>query len=401
MMTTDAGKTHNLPGAGHETRPKRSWPFLLTVMGIVTCVCAKPDSCQAQDPWKQISSFFSPPAEWKGDLGNYRSPLRFADGSMARTPDDWQRRRPEILNDWNELLGSWPPLITEPSVKVLKTERRENFEQLTVRFKWTPHEFTTGYLLTPDGDGKRPAILTVYYEPETAVGLQGEHRDFAYQLARRGFVALSIGTTEATAARTYALYYPDIDDAKVQPLSMLGCAAANSWYVLASRPEVDRKRIGVVGHSFGGKWAMFAGCLFDRFAAVAVSDPGIMFDTHPSVNYWEPWYLGWHPRPWRKRGVITEENPAHGLYPKLLEQGRDLHELHALLAPRPFFVSGGAVDPPSRWQALNHLVAINELSGYEHRVGMTNRPKHSPNPESNAAIYAFFEYFLQERPNAD
>jgi hypothetical protein len=410
MTTANAAQIHNLTWSSHRTSRRRPWPFLLIVTGIAFCLCAKPDSCQAQDSlsaesrqdsWKQIASFFSPPAEWEDDFGDYRSPLRFADGSMVRTPDDWQRRRAEILKDWNELLGPWPPLITEPSVEVLKTERRENFQQLKIRFKWTPREFTTGYLLIPDGDGRRPAVLAVYYEPETAVGLQGENRDFAYQLARRGFVALSIGTTEATAARTYALYYPDIDDAKVQPLSMLGCAAANSWHVLASRPEVDPQRIGIVGHSFGGKWAMFAGCLFDRFAAVAVSDPGIMFDTHPSVNYWEPWYLGWHPRPWRKRGVITKENPAHGLYPKLLEQGRDLHELHALLAPRPFLVSGGAVDPPARWQALNHLVAINKLLGYEHRVGMTNRPKHSPNPESNAVIYAFFEHFLQRRPEGN
>jgi hypothetical protein len=126
-----------------------------------------------------------------------------------------------------------------------------------------------------------------------------------------------------------------------------------------------------------------------------VSDPGILFDTHPSVNYWEPWYLGWHPRPWRTRGVITPENPARGLYPKLRAQGRDLHELHALLAPRPFLVSGGAVDPPPRWQALNHLVRVNELLGQPNRVGMTNRPDHAPNPESNAVIYAFFEHFLR------
>ena len=238
-------------------------------------------------------------------------------------------------------------------------------------------------------------MLTVYYEPETAVGLRGEHRDFAVQLARRGFVALSIGTTEASAANTYALYYPEIDNARVQPLSMLGYAAANAWHVLASRPEVDARRIGIVGHSFGGKWALFAGALFDKFAAVAVSDPGILFDTHPSVNYWEPWYLGWHPRPWRARGVITPDNPARGLYPKLLEQGRDLHELHALLAPRPFLVSGGAVDPPARWQALNHLVGVNELLTQPNRVGMTNRPDHAPNPESNAVVYAFFEHFLR------
>ena len=107
------------------------------------------------------------------------------------------------------------------------------------------------------------------------------------------------------------LYYPSIDNAEVAPLSMLGYAAANAWHVLASRPEVDETRIGIVGHSFGGKWAMFASCLFDKFACAAWSDPGIVFDeSRPSVNYWEPWYLGYHRPPWRERGVITEDNPG-------------------------------------------------------------------------------------------
>lgn len=346
------------------------------------------------DPWARLLPYFTPPQKFVGKLGNYQSPLQFADGRRVQSADDWQKRRKEIREQWFELLGKWPALIEKPQVEILESTRRDNFMQHRIRFQWTPHEFTTAYLLVPDGTGKRPAIVTVYYEPETAVGLKGELRDFAYQLARRGFVTLSIGTTEASEAKTYSLYHPSIDQAEVQPLSMLGYAAANAWYVLASRPEVDESRIGIVGHSFGGKWALFAGCLFDRFAAVAVSDPGIMFDTHPSVNYWEPWYLGWHPRPWRPRGLITAENPAQGLYPKLMEQGRDLHELQALLAPRPYLVSGGEVDPPERWLALNHLIQINDVLGQKHRVGMTNRPAHAPNPDSNAVIYAFFEHFL-------
>jgi len=345
--------------------------------------------------WTLLEPHFSAPAQFAGKTGSHTSPLQFEDGRVVRAADDWPKRRNEILKTWTNLLGVWPPLIEQPKVEILESSRRGEILQMRIRFLWTPKELTTGYLLIPDGEGKRPAVLTVYYEPETAVGLKGEHRDFAWQLARRGFVTLSIGTTEASAANTYSLYFPDIDNATVQPLSMLACAAANSWYVLASRPEVDPDRIGIVGHSFGGKWALFAGALFDRFAAVAVSDPGVMFDSHPSVNYWEPWYLGWHERPWRPRGLITPDNPARGLYPKLIEQGRDLHELHALLAPRPFLVSGGEVDPPERWLALNHLIRINEVLGQSNRVGMTNRPKHSPTPESNAVIYAFFEHFLQ------
>ena len=343
-----------------------------------------------------MASIFMPPGEWRGELGRYRSPLIFNDGSSAETPEGWARRRTEMRSDWMKLMGAWPALITKPRVEVLGEARRENFRQIKVRFKWTPVEFTTGYLLIPDGRGKRPAAVTVFYEPETAIGLGTRpHRDFALQLARRGFVALSIGSTEATLNRTYATYYPSIDKATVQPLSMLGCAAANAWHVLAQRPEVDDQRIGIVGHSYGGKWSMFASCLFEKFACAAWSDPGIVFDTRPSVNYWEPWYLGWHPRPWRKRGVPTADNPARGLYPELLRAGRDLHELHALMAPRPFLVSGGSEDPPSRWEALNHSIVVNDLVGAKNRVAMTNRPGHSPNGQSNNIIYNFFENSLK------
>jgi len=362
---------------------------------LLSAAAARAQDAANSDSWSTIRSAFETPEEWRDKFGKYRSPLRFDDGRTVATPAQWQVRRSELLSAWHELLGEWPALIAEPQVEVLEEEQRENFRQLKIRFRWMPKELTTGYLLIPAGAGKHPAVLTVYYEPETSIGLGKEYRDFGLQLVRRGFVVLSIGTTEATAAQTYSLYYPSLDNAQVQPLSMLAYAAANAWHVLAARPEVDAERIGIVGHSFGGKWAMFASCLFDKFAAAAWSDPGIVFDdSRPSINYWEPWYLGYHRQPWRTRGLITADNPARGLYPKLVAEGRDLHELHALMAPRPFLVSGGAEDPPQRWEALNHAQAVNSLLGVEHRVGMTNRPLHEPNEESNAVIYRFFEHFL-------
>jgi hypothetical protein len=142
---------------------------------------------------------------------------------------------------------------------------------------------------------------------------------------------------------------------------------------------------------------MFAGALCEEFAAVAVSDPGIVFDERrPNVNYWEPWYLGYEagaePRP---RGVPDAAKPRTGPYKRMVEEKIDLHELHALIAPRPFFVAGGSEDPPERWQALNHTVAVNRLLGVEGRVGMSNRPDHKISPEANAQITAFFEHFLR------
>ncbi len=343
-----------------------------------------------------LDAYARPPASLEEDRGDYRSPLVFADGTRVKTAADWKRRRGEILDRWESLLGEWPPLIADPEVETLETRQRDGFVEHRIRFRWTPDETTTGYLLVPDRPGPHPAVITVYYEPETAIGRGRELRDFALQLTRRGFVTLSIGTTEATAAKEYALYYPSIENAAVQPLSMLGCAAANAWHVLADREDVDSRRIGIVGHSFGGKWAMFASCLFDRFACAAWSDPGIVFDeARPSVNYWEPWYLGYHPKPWRPRGVISEDNPPRGLYPRLRREGLDLHELHALMAPRPFLVSGGSEDPIERWRALNHTRDVNRVLGFENRVLMTNRPDHSPNADSNEAIYRFFSEHLK------
>lgn len=385
---------------------RRSFFDSMMFLAIVTLIGCGPkigslavclgDEASGAGHWEQIKTHFEPPAVFRDKYGAYKSPLLFSDGSLAKTPEDWAQRRSEMVEQWERLLGKWPDFITEPKIEFLESQRREAILQHRVRFHWTPNEKTTGYLLIPDGNGKRPAVVTVFYEPETAIGLGEANRDFAIQLARRGFVVLSIGTTEASEAKTYSLYHPSLDDARVAPLSMLAYAAANAWYVLASRPEVDATRIGIVGHSFGGKWAMFASCLFDKFACAAWSDPGIVFDERrPNVNYWEPWYLGYHPQPWRTRGMITENNPARGLYVRLRENGHDLHELHALMAPRPFLVSGGSEDPPERWLALNHSIDVNRVLGFEHRVGMTNRPDHSPDEESNDVIYRFFEHFLR------
>lgn len=355
-------------------------------------------NCKKKKSWDKISQYFTPPKEYINEYGDYRSPLKFYNGDLVSTKADWQKRRVEIRNKWMEMMGEWPSLLTEQKLEIVSEEQREDFKQFKVRFYWTPNEQTEGYLLIPKKRGKKPAVITVFYEPETAAGIGGKpNRDFAYQLTKRGFVTLSLGTTHTTQNRTYSIYYPNINNAEIQPLSALAYAAANAWHVLAKVKEVDSKRIGIVGHSYGGKWAMFASCLFDKFACAAWIDPGIVFDETKgsNVNYWEPWYLGYYPPPWKNTWNKTGTD-AKGLYPKLRKDGYDLHELHALMAPRPFLVSGGSSDPVERWIPLNHTIAVNNFLGYKDRVAMTNRPKHSPNPESNAVVWSFFEWFLKK-----
>ena len=340
--------------------------------------------------WTKIAPFFEPPAEFTNQLGGYVSPLKFYNGHPVKDAADWPSRRKEILYRWSELFGPWPPLIARPRIERIETTRRENFTLHRINVEVAPEQTLAGYLLVPEGPGPFPAVVVPYYEPETSVGLKGELRDFALQLTRRGFVSLAIGSPGGDARK------PEIGTARCQPLSFLGYIAANCCNALAALPEVDAQRIGIVGHSYGGKWALFGSCLYEKFACAVWSDPGVVFDeARPSVNYWEPWYLGFDPGRARAPGLITTESPRTGAYAKLVEQGRDLHELHALMAPRPFLVSGGSEDFPARWVALNHAVTVNRLLGFHDRVAMTNRAAHPPTAESNEQIYLFFEHFLQ------
>ena len=342
-------------------------------------------------PPHEIAPFFTPPAALTGDLGSYKSPLVFADGSPVHSAADWAKRRAEILKEWHEIMGAWPPVIEHPKLEILDSMPRENFTQKRVRLEIAPNQTGDGYLLVPEGKGPFGAVFVPYYEPETSIGT-GTHplRDFAYQLARRGFVTLAIGSPGGDARKPVLAA-----GAQCQPLSYLGYICANAWNALAALPEVRADRIGIVGHSYGGKWSMFGACLWDKYDCAVWSDPGIVFDeTRVSINYQEPWYLGLDPTVTRKPGLVSAESPRTGAYKTLIDRGHDLVEFQALMAPRPFLVSGGAEDPPKRWPVLNHLFAVNKLLGFDNRVAMTNRADHPPTEESNAAIYRFFEWWL-------
>jgi hypothetical protein len=339
----------------------------------------------------RIETFFQPPSEFANDFGGLRSPLKFEDGTEVATADEWPQRRDEIRKAWFELMGPWPELIEKPEVEYLDKEARDNFTEYHLRIEIAPKRKADDvYLLVPEGKGPFPAVLVVFYDAKSGTGQNDRPMcDFAYQLAKRGFVTLSVGGVQK--------YYPNEKECQLQPLSYLAYQAANCCNLLANLDYVDGNKIGVMGHSYGGKWAMFASCLYDKFACGVWSDGGVVFDEkRANVNYWEPWYLGFEPgQAQRKEGMVTEQNPRTGAYKKMIEAGRNLQELQALMAPRPFLVSGGGEDRPHRWNVLNHAVAVNKLLGFENRVAMTNRQDHRPTPESNEQAYLFFEQFLK------
>jgi len=379
------------------------------ILGLGLCVALTAQAQAAALP-ETIRAYFAPPAEYAGQYGAYASPLKFSDGRPVAARAEWPARRAEILNYWHGQMGPWPELLERPKLELSEKQDRDGVTQYRVEIEIAPGVRQHGYLLEPPAQfrGPRPAVLVPFYAPEVSVNYDGPrpiagqaksyfkdgarpvHRDFALQLARRGFVALAIGTPGDDARK------PVLHGARCQPLSFYAYIAANCHTALAQRAGVDPARIAVMGHSYGGKWAMFASCLYEKFAAAVWSDGGVVFDeTRGAVNYWEPWYLGLDPQRTRKPGLVTPANGRTGPYQAIVEGGHDLHELHALMAPRPFLVSGGSEDGPARWVALNHAVAVNKFLGYAERVAMTNRPAHAPTAESNEQAFRFLEHCLR------
>lgn len=351
----------------------------------------------------RLAKYYSPPAEYENELGDYRSPLRTDNGGRVKSANEWKQRRAEILETWRRRLGAWPPLVDKPAMKRLETVERDGFMQHKVEFPVSSDgEILHAYLLVPPGKGPFPAVVVPFYEPFTSIGLRDKGRgthDYGLQLVRRGFVTLSIaapGGLLSIGVDERQRKLPADKRIRPQPLTMLAYVAANSHSALAMLPEVDGERIGIIGLSYGGKWAMFASCLHEKFACAVWSDPGIVFDEkNANANYWEPWYLGHDPSTKRKPGIPSADNPRTGLYKELVDAGDDLVDLHALMAPRPVLVSGGTEDPPANWRALNHLREVNRVLGLENRVAMTARRGHIPTPEALELELNFLEYWLK------
>ena len=187
--------------------------YIIICIGFCLTNCTKhkqSDSTQySTDSWNKIKDYFNPPTIYKDIYGNYYSLLLLNNGDTVRNATDWSKKRKEIKETWMNIMGEWPPIIKDQNLEILDTLKRENFHQYHIRFYWTPNEQTEGYLLVPDKKGRKPAIISVFYEPETAIGIGGKpNRDFAYQLTKRGFITLSLGTTQTTKEKTYSIYSP-------------------------------------------------------------------------------------------------------------------------------------------------------------------------------------------------
>ena len=188
----------------------------------------------------------------------------------------------------------------------------------------------------PAQQGERsPVVIVPFYETASLVGEPCARtvdrppdrptQAYAVELARRGVAALAVPwwfelVAAGSPARNLAERYGPAAaaHAAVQDRTALGRSIGDLFLAvdaLLDQDWVDPDRIGVHGHSLGGKLALHLTALDDRVAAGVAHEPGLGLQ---HSNWDAPWYLGTH-------------QPA----------GRDQDELLGLVAPRPFLIGAG------------------------------------------------------------
>jgi dienelactone hydrolase len=247
----------------------------------------------------------------------------------------WEQQREDIQERLFDTIGIPPVTRSTRSIEIINEEELDDYVRRKISYRVGEGEKITAYLLqSKDHTKPMPAILALHQTigsgKDEAVGLDGS-LDFAYghELAMRGYIVLA--PDHLTAGERV---YPDKDSFDSGPFyelypdwSMVGKNLEDSKSgidVLCALDDVDKERIGVIGHSHGGHNAIFAAALDDRIKAV-VSNCGLSVFSEEEERM--EWSLdeGYIYIPKLRRYFLENTDPPF-----------DLHEIAALIAPRPW-----------------------------------------------------------------
>ena len=239
--------------------------------------------------------------------------------------------------------------------------------------------------------GPAPGVAVPFYYPEAMIGFDLETLEtlpkyegisMMADLARRGYVTASADAYHLTYVKS-ALPRECFDRWKIAGEALLrdhpdwcgiGKLTADTSLVVDSLAEdsrVDGNRIGIAGHSLGGKMAFYCGCLDPRVKAILTSDFGIGWD---QTNWNDVWY-------WGDR---VEE---------LKKAGMDHSQLLSMSGGKPFFLLAGRYDNEESRRIM--LRATGYESHPEYRDVLDHASGHRPPAEVLEKGYEFLDRYLK------
>ncbi len=278
-----------------------------------------------------------------------------------------------IKRKWLNALGTPSYEIPNEPITFIKRYEYEDFDLEVYVQRNDPKSSQRVMIAFPKNlTSPCPAVAIPFYYPEAMLGFdpvtQETLEDFCKiammkDLVKRGYVTASADAYHITYTNST---YENND------FSLWGEAGARlrednpQWSgvgklfsdttllidAVASDFRVDNSRIGIAGHSLGGKMAFYTGCLDERIKVILASDFGIGWD---QSNWRDIWY--WH-----------------NSVDKLIEMQMDHSELLGIAAPKPFCLLAGEFDDETSWTMMckapgydtndGRLKIINHATGH-------------------------------------
>ncbi|MEK0316546.1 glucuronyl esterase domain-containing protein [Cohnella sp. 56] len=319
-------------------------------------------------------------------------------GERIGTADDWrEKRRPEIMDLFREHVYGREP-VGRPASQTFHTAVTTDVmagaavrKQVEIRFEGAGGAGRIRLLLYLPSDRRGPSPVLLLLNNRGA--LAGDEPDAgdtpfwpADRIVARGYAAAVLDVEEVD---------PDFDDGfrngvhglfdrfegEERPADAWATIAAWAWGAgramdyFESDPDIDASRVAVVGHSRGGKAALWAGAVDERFAFVVSNESGCTGaaisrgkrgETIRDINAQFP---HWFSANYHAFAGREEELPV------------DQHMLVAAIAPRPVYVASATedewADPSAEFASLIHAAPVYRLYGYR---GLQDAP--FPDPDT-------------------
>lgn len=298
-------------------------------------------------------------------------PMRF----RGRSREDWQEWRRQWARCLRRLMGP-PPESPELAVRELETVEAPDHVRRKILYNSEANVWVPAWLLIPRGappDGKRPAVLCAHGHglngkdnvagvrnaTGSAEEIERYNYDYGLKLVRMGFVVIApdwrsfgerIAYTASRSGRDWCESHGNCASLFGHNLLALNVNdARRAIDVLETLETVDRRRIGGVGFSYGGRLMTFVSALDRRVKATVISGALNTFADRVLIN------LG-----------SCGSQIVHGL----LRYG-DMPEVAGLVAPRHLFFEKGAQDPePSSEDYYERVRQVYTAAAARQRLGL-------------------------------
>lgn len=330
------------------------------------------------------------------DGTTYPDPLVLDDGEQVDSVQTWERqRRPELLDAFaDHVYGQSLPDPTDITFDEQTTGGDGDGRKVGIEV--TGPEGSASFtlrLFVPDTD-RTPTGTFLLIDHRSSVGDDpGASSGYApvTQILDAGYAFAALDTEQVApddpgSYRDGVIdaFYPsgqELPDAAGRTISAWAWGASRAMDYLETDPDIDPDRVAVIGHSRGGKAALWAGAQDTRFPVVLSNNSGSTGaklarrdDTGESIAAITDAFPHWFPETYRDYAGNADSLPV------------DQHELLALIAPGRVVVGSatddGNADPHGEF--LSYLAAAEVYALYN--LGDTGLSSTSWPPTENEAF---------------